>query len=128
MYRNPVSDAHVAQFFEYVDKWQKLLNLSDWEIANATHTESRDSENRAAIFDIEPKARMARLMIGWDWGIEPVTDESLEETAIHELLHLLLYLPLEAAAEAGDENDESVEGPEHSVIRVLARLLSRSVL
>jgi hypothetical protein len=36
---NPVSDADVARFDEYVAKWRALLNLRDWRIVRLQQDE-----------------------------------------------------------------------------------------
>lgn len=124
-FKNPVLPEHEPIFWAAVRKWQRKLNLDDWEINDYTHDTrtKRSSTNMAEIYKIEPQHRMARLRLGLDFGQTPVTPASLERLAAHELLHLRLYLPLKAAADECDIFADSVTGEEHSAIMALLNAL-----
>jgi hypothetical protein len=51
-----------------------------------------------------------------------VNSGTLEQTAVHELLHVLLY-PLIEAAKSAQTSDEDLRSIEHGVINALERLL-----
>lgn len=117
--QNPVLDHHVAEFDEYVDKWRTLLNLRNWRVSRV---KKREHKNMAALVTVEHEHKLARYSIGMDFGNTPVTQESLESTALHEMLHLLLRPMLDVAMNSG-EHDDAVLEEEHSVITVLEALL-----
>lgn len=64
--------------------WQKRLKLQDWKIV-ARFTSSIASENAAGMADWHPDNRTAQVDI-----LPPhlITDD-IEETLVHELLHVL---------------------------------------
>jgi hypothetical protein len=117
--QNPVLDHHVEQFDEYVKKWRELLNLRNWRVARA---KKREPKNMAALLTVEHEHKLARYAVGVDFGTHEVTSESLESTALHELLHLLLRPLIDTAMAEGEHNDKLLE-EEHSVIVVLEQLL-----
>jgi hypothetical protein len=119
---NPVHDEHVRQFEEYVHKWRALLNLRDWRIAR---TRKRPARVMAVLESVEHEHKLARYSVGRDFGAAEVTPESLESTALHELLHLLLRPLLDVAMEHAEHNDVVLEY-EHAVITVLEELLMKA--
>lgn len=122
-----IQPEHRTIFWHHVHKWHQLLNLMDWKVLDFTdHPKgiSMVEQDLACIFDIDPANRLAYLALGlgltgWD---QEITDERLDRLAFHELMHLRLHESYAAAAAAGDENDDTVAGPEHSVIIVLENL------
>lgn len=117
--QNPVSDAHVKLFDEYVLKWRTLLNLRNWRIVRAA---KRDPRHMASLVSVEYEHMLARYSIGTDFGSHEVTSQSLESTALHELMHLMLR-PLIDVAIADGEHSFNVCEIEHAVIVVLEELL-----
>jgi len=117
--QNPVLDVHVEEFDKHVDKWRTLLNLRNWRV---NRIKKREARHMAALVTVEHEHKLARYSIGTDFGNTPVTQESLESTALHEMLHLLLRPMLDVAMAEGEHNDNVLE-EEHSVITVLEQLL-----
>jgi hypothetical protein len=111
---NDLTNEHCAEFDRYVVKWQKILNLSDWRIERS----GRRSKRSMAEISFDRNARLACYQIGVSFGGASVTPESLEVTALHELLHVLLHDLIYAEPAA-------LEGAEHRVINVLEKLLIR---
>jgi len=105
---NEVTPAHCREFDGYVAKWQKLLNLSDWRIERGY----RRSKAMAEV-SFNDEARLASYRVGANFGAAEVTPDSLERTALHELLHVLLH----------DLLADPTEASEHRVINVLEKLL-----
>jgi len=69
---------------EYLEKWQGLLKLKDWDIAvKMVETEWRKSGD----IKVDLEDRKAVLLINQN----PVTCENVEELVVHELLHLKLH-------------------------------------
>ena len=97
-------------FHRYVLHWQKLLNLNSWRIEKSKKKAPRDA---MACVVIDSDARLAAYRLG-DFGSAEITERTLSETALHEVLHVFLY-DLKHSS-----NDEAIE---HEVINVLEKLL-----
>jgi hypothetical protein len=68
-------------------------------------------------------ARLATYRLG-DFGTEEVTPQSLDQTALHELLHVFLH-DLITAAQDQKSSVELLEKEEHRVVNLLEKLLSK---
>jgi len=66
-------------------------------------------------------ARLATYRLG-DFGAEKITDEILDATALHEVLHVFLH-DLMAAAQDPKSSIEEIEKQEHRIINRLEQLL-----
>jgi hypothetical protein len=109
-----------AKFFaECVKKWQLTLSLGDWRIEKG----SKPAKNAMASVEFNENARLATYRLG-DFGSEKITKESLDKTALHELLHVLLH-DLMTIAQDPKSSDEEVEMQEHRVINLLENLLTK---
>jgi len=117
---NPILPEHRELFDAYIRKWQKLFNLSDWRVVKKPGRASKNS--MAEMLEIDTTNRLARYRLGENFGIEPVTPESLESAAIHEMSHLRLHELSEIAVREGMYND-AVLAAEHAVITVIEPLL-----
>lgn len=106
---NVVTQDHCKQFDAYVLKWQRLLNLEDWRVERGTR---RPKRNMAEVTCNDP-AMLATYFIGANFGAEEVTPDSLERTALHELLHIRLR----------KFKLEQTEANEHEIVNVLEKLL-----
>lgn len=112
--------ADQALFFDQaVARWQQLLHLGDWRIERG----QRPAKNAMASVEFNEGARLATYRLG-DWGGEQITEASLDATALHECLHILLH-DLIAVAQDKSAEPEALEAAEHRVINVLERVLSR---
>lgn len=105
---NEVTDAHCLEFDGYVAKWQRILNLSDWRIERGF---KRCKAMAEVTIDVD--ARLAVYRIGLSFGATEVTSDSLERTAVHELLHIVLHDAIK------DPSDAS----EHAVVNMFEKLL-----
>lgn len=117
--KNKPTPEQVAEFAKFISEYQDLLNLRDWRIE---HTGKFAQKGAMADVDVSPDDRMAVWSLGRDWGNCPVTEKTLRETALHEVLHIFLR-PLMDACSSRDES--AIETLEHSVIVVLEKLLTR---
>ena len=107
-----------AEFFaECVKKWQKPLSLGDWRIEKG----SKPAKQAMASVEFNENARLATYRLG-DFGAEKITPESLDKTALHELLHVMLH-DLMSVAQDPKSSQEEVEMQEHRVINLLEQLL-----
>ena len=109
-----------AQIFaQSVRKWQQILSLGDWRIEKG----SKPAKEAMASVEFNQTARLATYRLG-DFGAEKITPDSLDKTALHELLHIFLY-DLLCVATDPKSSDEEIEMQEHRVINLLENLLSK---
>ena len=106
-------------FAQSVKKWQQVLSLGDWRIEKG----SKPAKEAMASVEFNQTARLATYRLG-DFGAEKITSESLDRTALHELLHIFLY-DLMCVATDPKSSDEEIEMQEHRVINLLENLLSK---
>ena len=109
----------VQVFAQSVRKWQQVLSLGDWRIEKG----SKAAKSAMASVEFTPAARLAVYRLG-DFGAEKITKESLDMTALHELLHVFLHDLMTVAQDPKSSQDE-IEMQEHRVINLLEKLLSR---
>ena len=110
---------HAELFAQSVRKWQQVLSLGDWRIEKG----SKPAKEAMASVEFNQTARLATYRLG-DFGAEKITPESLDKTALHELLHVLLH-DLMCTATDPKSSDEEIEMQEHRVINLLENLLSK---
>ena len=109
-----------AQYFALcVKKWQEVLNLGDWRIEKGL----KPAKQAMASVEFNEGARLAVYRLG-DFGAEKITHESLDCTALHELLHVMLHDLLTAAQDPKSSQDD-IDKQEHRVINLLERLLKK---
>ena len=114
-----LTDDDKAAFDLYLIAWQERLGLQDWRIKRARKPAAKSNMAEVKIFH---KNRLANVYLGASFGINAQpTPESLEATALHELLHVLLA-ELVNQGEYGIEG-AALESAEHRVVHVLERLL-----
>jgi hypothetical protein len=106
-------------FAQSVKKWQQVLSLGDWRIEKGM----KPAKEAMASVEFNQTARLATYRLG-DFGAEKITPESLDKTALHELLHVFLH-DLMCAATDPKSSDEEIEMQEHRVINLLENLLSK---
>ena len=110
---------HAELFAQSVRKWQQILSLGDWRIEKG----SKPAKAAMASVEFNQTARLATYRLG-DFGAEKITPESLDKTALHELLHIFLH-DLMCVATDPKSSDEEIEMQEHRVINLLENLLSK---
>ena len=106
-------------FAQSVKKWQQVLSLGDWRIEKGT----KPAKSAMASVEFNTAARLATYRLG-DFGAEKITPDSLDQTALHELLHVFLHDLMTVAQDPKSSQDE-VEMQEHRVINLLEKLLSK---
>ena len=108
-----------AYFAQSVRKWQQVLSLGDWRIEKGI----KPAKQAMASVEFNDAARLATYRLG-DWGSERITPDSLNKTALHELLHVFLH-DLIVTATDPKSSDEDIEMQEHRVINLLENLLTK---
>jgi len=114
---NPVTAADAEKFEGYIAKWQPLLGLSAWRLLKG------DKAARGAMADISISVpdRCAVYRLGAHFGSEAVNDFSLEQSAVHELLHIWpAYFRVLIESKCPDDVLMSAE---HEFIHTLEKLL-----
>ena len=111
---------HAQLFAQSVKKWQQVLSLGDWRIEKG----SKPAKQAMASVEFTPNARLAVYRIG-DFGAEKITPESIDRTALHELLHIFLH-DLMVVSQDPKSSDDEIEMQEHRVINLLENLLFRN--
>jgi hypothetical protein len=106
-------------FAQSVKKWQQVLSLGDWRIEKGI----KPAKEAMASVEFNQTARLATYRLG-DFGAERISPESLDKTALHELLHVFLH-DLMCVATDPKSSDEEIEMQEHRVINLLENLLSK---
>lgn len=115
---HPITPEQVAEFRRLTEIWTDLLHLKDWRVR---FSRKRPVANVADV-EIFPTDRLARISIGRDWGSEAPDEWELEDTVVHELLHIKLYDLAEAAEKASPDTAAALE---HAIIIPLAQTLVR---
>jgi hypothetical protein len=110
---------HAELFAQSVKKWQQVLSLGDWRIEKGM----KPAKAAMASVEFTPAARLAVYRLG-DFGAEKITPDSLDRTALHELLHIFLH-DLMCVATDPKSSDEEIEMQEHRVINLLENLLTK---
>jgi hypothetical protein len=109
-----------AEYFaQSVKKWQQVLSLGDWRIEKGI----KPAKAAMASVEFNDAARLATYRLG-DFGAEKITPDSLDKTALHELLHVFLH-DLMVTATDPKTSDEQLEAQEHRIINLLERLLTK---
>lgn len=106
---NEVTDEHCKEFDGYVRKWQAILGLHAWRLERS----ARRPKGVMAEVGFCDEAMLATYRIGRSFGSTPVTSETLESTALHELLHVLLRR----------FRMDPTEANEHQVVNTLEKIL-----
>ncbi len=110
---------HAELFAQSVRKWQQVLSLGDWRIEKGI----KPAKSAMASVEFTPNARLAVYRLG-DWGAEELTPQSIDKTALHELLHIFLH-DLMVVAQDASSSDDSKEMQEHRIINLLENLLTK---
>ena len=109
----------VALFAQSVKKWQQVLSLGDWRIEKGI----KPAKAAMASVEFNDIARLATYRLG-DFGAEKITPDSLDKTALHELLHVFLHDLITVAQDPKSSQDE-IDTQEHRVVNLLENLLTR---
>jgi hypothetical protein len=114
-----VTPADAIRFDGHIKAWQVKLGLQGWRIVLSPRP-TKTSMAEVAKFDLPQLQAVIRL--GSNWKSQPVTDNLLEQTAVHELLHVLLHELVEIAQGKAVTHDDLMTA-QHRIINVLEPLL-----
>lgn len=113
-------DQEYRRFHGAVYFWLDRIGLKDWEVQVQCVPFGRRYRDTYARVLANWQNRVA--LIQWN-GTSASLDESPEDIAKHEVLHVLLSASLNLAALAGCTDAPAVDAEEHAVIRRLMKLL-----
>lgn len=114
--RNDLTPEQSALFDERMRYWQNRLGLNDWRVERGT----RKTPHMAQV-KCHPVDRLAVYVTG-PFRNAPVTPESIDSTARHEMLHVLLAELVHVIAQT-DDGDLQMAA-EHRVVNTLEKLLA----
>lgn len=111
--------------FEYFkskcELWLEVLGLMSWKIY---YEHVKYDDDCFAKCKFKYGGRVATIGLNTEWDDNKVTDEMLNESALHECLELLLS-PLWSIAQARDWCEDEYNKENHMIIRTLEKLLNR---
>jgi hypothetical protein len=114
---NCLTPDDAEEFWAALSRWQGELSLTGWRITPSP----TPSKYMAEMAKWDWKQRQVSCRLGLNWKATPVTHAAIEQTAVHELLHVLLYPLIETVRANGAAED--ILAAEHAVINTLERLL-----
>jgi hypothetical protein len=114
-----MTDADIEAFRKALDTWQERMGLKDWRIV---FSPKRAKNVMAQMDKWNWSQRQVTCRIGLDWMATPVTEVTITQTAVHELLHVLLYELIQSARNPSITDDD-LASIEHRVINTLEVLL-----
>lgn len=117
---NKTTKQDYKYFKERVLYWQKELGQVNWAI----HFKHEQLDDNFAETRMGNSSHVAVVALSTDWVDDAVSNEQLNRTAFHEVLHLVLNdLVTEAKARYATEYD--IDRAEHAAIRILENLVTR---
>jgi hypothetical protein len=73
-------------------------------------------------FDTDKSHKSCSVLLGNNWRSMPVTSHNLEATAVHELMHILLYDLIEYAR-THPEDESGILEKEHEVVNRIEQIV-----
>lgn len=104
-------------FWHCLYDWQARLGISDWRI---TKSNIHPAGVIAMMTDWDAEQRQVACRLGLNWKSAEPTKENIEQAAVHELLHVLLYDVVEQEVNL---QESALKGLEHRIINRLEKLL-----
>ena len=118
---NPVPEHAKDAFDYYIKLWQERLGLMDWRIERSLKKPAK--RNMAEMLSYLPD-RLATYRLADDFGSLPVNERTVEELALHELLHTFLCEVVDQVYYGVD--GDALVSAEHRVINTLVKLLTEA--
>ena len=84
--QNPTSAEQFEEFKALCLKWQDRLGMTEWQL----HFTHRDLPGKYAGIEYQIESYLAEITLNTDWDDRPVTTETLESAARHEVAHLVI--------------------------------------
>lgn len=110
---NVVDDTHRDYYLARLVYWQDMFGLKDWRI----NLSKIPSKHMGEVFKIDLEQRKASFKIGSDFGAATeVNEETIDDLARHEMMHLWLYEYGQLCREA---SSATIMSAEHRLINTL---------
>jgi hypothetical protein len=120
---NPVREEDRQYFAERVEYWRLYLGMLDWRVKVSPIWASKGC--MAEVKSCDYSGRCATIRLGRDFGSEPVNQVTLDETALHEVLHIFLD-ELSSTMQLEGATHEQRMSCEHRIINVLEKILPKA--
>ena len=111
--------AHFKTFCDYARIHVAAFGLTDWEISY----EHAQVEGFFATASTNLAARKATITLSVDVGNDAPTDEMLDKSALHEVLHVLLAPLADLIVTDRKVTHKEAEGAEHGIVMRLLAIL-----
>jgi len=115
---NATNEFDKELFKERVEYWKNKLGLQSWRI----NVPNGHAPGACADCWIDYPGRYARIRFGRSFGAEEVTAESVDQTALHEVLHVFLADLINTCHDKPKQ--DRLHNAEHQVINILELLLT----
>lgn len=118
---NKTTAEHFGWFKDAVNRWQKELGLTDWNI----QLRHEALESALATTYANNAGAVATIALNTSWNeLDIPTKERIERVALHEVIHVLLS-DLSYLAECRYTSKEEIDVAEHKTVRRLEQVLAR---
>jgi hypothetical protein len=117
--KNSPNDEQTKYFFERVKYHQTKLNLNNWRIERGM---GKATKGTYADISVSWEDRLAIVSLGDDWQSLEINEDSLDSTALHEVLHVFTKSLIYACL---SKDTALIESEEHSMVVVLEKLLGK---
>ena len=110
-----LTEADIETFKQCLREWQAKLNLNGWRIV---FSPIPAKGVMAQMDKWDWRQRQVTCRIGLDWKSTPVNKHTLEQTAVHELLHVAVFELIQLAQTPGISQDDLLSA-EHGFINMM---------
>lgn len=110
----------VEFFWTRLAYWQQRLGLMDWRITRSAKRPAKTMLCQMVQWDEVQRQVSCRLNDNWGPAEKP-SNKLIDQTACHEMLHLLLHPVLSLSITPGAEQAD-IDGAEHGVINKLEQI------
>jgi hypothetical protein len=110
------SNANFKLYIQLCNRYLAKFNLGDYDVGFCHSAISIDGSECCGACNYQHDAKNAVIFLGKDWGAETITARTIERTALHEVLELLLSELIVIAHERSFSPDD-LERAKHAVIQ-----------
>lgn len=116
----------IEQFRKDCEFWQEKLNLMDYDLT--VRQEAIDDSNSpvSTLANVRTAVESRLVLVTLQEQVEELGEYNSSAEALHEMLHVRFAELLELVLRERSTFNEAVNAAEHSIIKVLVRLLCKS--
>jgi len=116
------TNEHFKIFHKHCEKWIKILGVEHWNIKIAGIWDDEDCDFQARTV-FRNREMGATIWLGDEWNFcNKITDKDLDDTAKHEILHLLVA-QLELVGMERWTSEEEVKEQAESLVNKLGKII-----